>query len=126
MIVIGFFGTLLGDPKVLMYFALYFIAVALVVFTMLERIFVLRVVLFVLNLIRGNKKRKLSQHDDEVETAGAGDHDDAAAPIVQVSEMLLLLLYTFHTNYFAILYNLYRPSKISTTLQFSSSVKYLI
>ena len=87
LIIIAFFGTLLGDPTVLMYFALYFIAVACVVFTMLERIFVLRVILFVTNLARGNKNTESSVHGDGNEIDAHDNHGDAMTPIIQVSEI---------------------------------------
>jgi len=88
MIVFGFFGTLLGDPKVLMYFALYFIVVAFVVFTMLERIFALRVILFIANLCRGEKSTRgaTTETEDDFERS-TEMNDDALAPIVQVFVM---------------------------------------
>ncbi|RAW36068.1 hypothetical protein PC110_g7642 [Phytophthora cactorum] len=45
MVVAAIFANLLGDPSVLMYFALYFIAVALVMFIMFERVMILRCLL---------------------------------------------------------------------------------
>ncbi|KAJ0398750.1 hypothetical protein P43SY_009818 [Pythium insidiosum] len=47
-IIIGIFANLLGDPKVLMYFALYYIVGLTVMFMMLDRISILRLVLSVL------------------------------------------------------------------------------
>ncbi|KAK1940763.1 hypothetical protein P3T76_007469 [Phytophthora citrophthora] len=45
MVVVVIFANLLGDPSVLMYFALYFIVVALVMFVMFERVTMLRCIL---------------------------------------------------------------------------------
>eukprot|EP00644_Phytophthora_capsici_P013304 jgi/Phyca11/532512/estExt2_fgenesh1_pg.C_PHYCAscaffold_50280 len=45
MVVVAIFANLLGDPSVLMYFALYFIVVALVMFVMFERVTMLRCIL---------------------------------------------------------------------------------
>ncbi|ETI55963.1 hypothetical protein F443_01411 [Phytophthora nicotianae P1569] len=45
MVVVAIFANLLGDPSVLMYFALYFIVVALVMFIMFERVTILRCLL---------------------------------------------------------------------------------
>ncbi|KAJ0389544.1 hypothetical protein P43SY_010242 [Pythium insidiosum] len=47
-IIIGIFANLLGDPKVLMYFALYYIVGLTVMLMMLDRISILRLVLAVL------------------------------------------------------------------------------
>ncbi|KAJ8537405.1 hypothetical protein ON010_g13193 [Phytophthora cinnamomi] len=51
LIVVAIFSNLLGDPSVLMYFALYFIVVAFVMFLMFERVTILRVVLVVLQRV---------------------------------------------------------------------------
>ncbi|KDO17499.1 hypothetical protein SPRG_17040 [Saprolegnia parasitica CBS 223.65] len=47
MVGIGFFCQLLGNPQVLLYFFLYLIAIATVVFGMLERVAILRVLILV-------------------------------------------------------------------------------
>lgn len=59
MVVIAIFANLLGDPQILMYFALYFLAIASVMFIMLERVMILRAILAVLKKIlpsRHNQK----------------------------------------------------------------------
>ncbi|KAH9116592.1 hypothetical protein LEN26_008458 [Aphanomyces euteiches] len=50
LVTCGIVGNLLGDPKTLLYFALYFIFVATIVFVMLERVFVLRVLVAFVNM----------------------------------------------------------------------------
>ncbi|OQS05942.1 transmembrane protein [Thraustotheca clavata] len=57
LIVIGYFGILLGDPTVLMYFAFYALGVALVVYTMLGRVTVLRIMIFLINLLPAREKK---------------------------------------------------------------------
>ncbi|TMW69546.1 hypothetical protein Poli38472_001702 [Pythium oligandrum] len=47
-VIIGIFGNLLGDPKVLMYFALYLIVVVAIMMFMLERVTILKLVLAVM------------------------------------------------------------------------------
>jgi len=93
MIAISFFGTILGDPKILMYFALYFIVVASVVFTMLHRIFILRVVLFIISLVKGTKKNDIDELENENERSTGEDSDRSMTPIIQVTETLEFLKY---------------------------------
>ncbi|KAH9072446.1 hypothetical protein Ae201684P_022024 [Aphanomyces euteiches] len=50
LVTCGIVGNLLGDPKTLLYFALYFIFVATIVFVMLERVFVLRILVAFVNM----------------------------------------------------------------------------
>lgn len=45
LVVMGIFGTLFGDPKILMYFAVYLIIVVSTMFLMLKRVFILRWIL---------------------------------------------------------------------------------
>ncbi|KAG9400825.1 hypothetical protein AC1031_010263 [Aphanomyces cochlioides] len=52
----GFMANLLGNPKTLMYFVSYFAFVLIVVFGMLERVFILRVLVVITNLLFKDKK----------------------------------------------------------------------
>ncbi|KAH9182212.1 hypothetical protein AeNC1_015813, partial [Aphanomyces euteiches] len=52
----GFMANLLGNPKTLMYFVSYFAFVLVVVFAMLERVFILRVLVVITNLLFKDKK----------------------------------------------------------------------
>ncbi|KDO25961.1 hypothetical protein SPRG_08614 [Saprolegnia parasitica CBS 223.65] len=56
MVAIGYFCQLLGNPQVLLYFFLYFIVIAGVVFGMVERIAILRLFIFVINVGCGKSK----------------------------------------------------------------------
>ncbi|KDO25960.1 hypothetical protein SPRG_08613 [Saprolegnia parasitica CBS 223.65] len=60
MVGIGFFCQLLGNPQVLLYFFLYLTGIATVVFGMVERIAILRVLILVVNLVCGSEKREPS------------------------------------------------------------------
>uniref|UniRef100_K3XAH2 Transmembrane protein n=1 Tax=Globisporangium ultimum (strain ATCC 200006 / CBS 805.95 / DAOM BR144) TaxID=431595 RepID=K3XAH2_GLOUD len=60
MIVIAILANLLGDPKVLMYFAMYFIIMALVVFVMLERVTILECILGIMKKVAPSKSTKLA------------------------------------------------------------------
>ncbi|KAF0691327.1 Aste57867_17415 [Aphanomyces stellatus] len=51
MVFLAFFGNLMGDPTVLTYFALYASLVMVVVFVMLERLFLLRLAMYALQRI---------------------------------------------------------------------------
>ncbi|EQC26208.1 hypothetical protein SDRG_15944 [Saprolegnia diclina VS20] len=51
LVIVAFFGNLCGDPTILTYFALYFSCVLLVVFLMFERLFFLRLAMYVLQRI---------------------------------------------------------------------------
>jgi len=76
MVLIGLFGTLLGDPKVLLVALMYFIVFASVMFMMLERMFLLRMLMFILQSIcpsRQNKNEDLLRSDDiSVHTGARG------------------------------------------------------
>ncbi|KAL3658129.1 hypothetical protein V7S43_016972 [Phytophthora oleae] len=78
MVVIAIFANLLGDPSVLMYFALYFIVVALVMFVMFERVTILRCILALMKKTAPSKYAKETAADyfrtrdtPEVEHTGA-------------------------------------------------------
>lgn len=58
MVVVAIFANLLGDPSVLMYFALYFIAVAFVMFVMFERVMILRCILALMKKTAPSKYAK--------------------------------------------------------------------
>ncbi|DAZ97743.1 TPA: hypothetical protein N0F65_009023 [Lagenidium giganteum] len=51
MVLAGLLGNLLGDPTILTYFAIYFISFAAVMFLMLERVFILRILLYLMQKI---------------------------------------------------------------------------
>uniref|UniRef100_M4C382 Amino acid permease/ SLC12A domain-containing protein n=1 Tax=Hyaloperonospora arabidopsidis (strain Emoy2) TaxID=559515 RepID=M4C382_HYAAE len=51
LVVVAIFANLLGDPKILMYFAIYFIVVIFVMFIMFERVTILRFALMMLKTI---------------------------------------------------------------------------
>ncbi|CAI5728315.1 unnamed protein product [Hyaloperonospora brassicae] len=48
MVLLGLLGNLLGDPTIFIYFSLYFIVFVSAMFIMLERVFILRIVLYIL------------------------------------------------------------------------------
>ncbi|KAE9077709.1 hypothetical protein PF010_g23408 [Phytophthora fragariae] len=58
MVVAAIFANLLGDPSVLMYFALYFIVVAFVMFVMFERVTILRCILALMKKTAPSKYAK--------------------------------------------------------------------
>ncbi|EQC25977.1 hypothetical protein SDRG_16194 [Saprolegnia diclina VS20] len=58
MIAIGYFGILLGDPTVLMYFAYYALGVGFLVYSMLARVTVLRCVIFLVNMVCPSRAKK--------------------------------------------------------------------
>ncbi|KAG9404410.1 hypothetical protein AC1031_004618 [Aphanomyces cochlioides] len=57
VVLIGIAGNLLGDPKTLMYFAFYFIFVFFVIYLMLERVVVLRILIAIINLVTNDKQQ---------------------------------------------------------------------
>ncbi|KAH9102913.1 hypothetical protein AeMF1_020628 [Aphanomyces euteiches] len=57
LVLIGIAGNLLGDPKTLMYFAFYFIFVFFVIYLMLERVVVLRILIAIINLVTNDKQQ---------------------------------------------------------------------
>uniref|UniRef100_A0AAV1T3E1 Amino acid permease n=1 Tax=Peronospora matthiolae TaxID=2874970 RepID=A0AAV1T3E1_9STRA len=48
MVLLGLMGNLLGDPTIFIYFSLYFIVFVSAMFIMLERVFILRIALYIL------------------------------------------------------------------------------
>ncbi|RLN60474.1 hypothetical protein BBJ29_005917 [Phytophthora kernoviae] len=91
MVVAAIFANLLGDPKVLMYFALYFIAVMLVMFVMFERVTILRCILALMKTAVPSKYGKEPTVDDfrtwdspEVEHTGARGGRTIARAIVSI------------------------------------------
>ncbi|KAH7470770.1 uncharacterized protein KRP23_10057 [Phytophthora ramorum] len=90
LVVIAIFANLLGDPSVLMYFALYFIVVALVIFVMFERVMILRSVLVILKNLAPSRYGKaaaigLATHQSaQVEHTGARGGHTIARTIVSI------------------------------------------
>ncbi|KAF0689768.1 Aste57867_18811 [Aphanomyces stellatus] len=84
LVVVGFLANLLGNPKTLMYFVSYFIFVFLVIFGMLERVFLLRVLVVITNVLFKDKKSRPDAEevliDDQVDLAATPDFSKAAAP----------------------------------------------
>ncbi|KAL0584788.1 hypothetical protein ABG067_005395 [Albugo candida] len=58
LVVMGIFGNLLGDPKILMYYAIYLIIVVYAMFLMLERVLTLRVILAFMKRVVQSKSVK--------------------------------------------------------------------
>ncbi|DBA05285.1 TPA: hypothetical protein N0F65_007447 [Lagenidium giganteum] len=84
MVVIAIFANLLGDPKILVYFALYFIAVTSVMFVMLERVSLLRALLSVMKKVMPSRHRSTS--DTAIEHTGARGGRTIANAIVGINE----------------------------------------
>ncbi|EEY66612.1 uncharacterized protein PITG_16683 [Phytophthora infestans T30-4] len=90
LVVVGIFANLLGDPSVLMYFAIYFMVVMLVIFVMFERVTILRVVLVFLQSVapsRMGKETIIGMVDDgtpEVEHTGARGGRTIARTIISI------------------------------------------
>lgn len=57
MVLLGLLGNILGDPAIFTYFALYFIVFASVMFLMLERVFILRILLFFMHRLCGSSQK---------------------------------------------------------------------
>ena len=60
MVFLGFLGNLLGDPTVLTYFAIYFLAVFSIVMIMLERTFMLRIILYFMRKMCPSRHTKMT------------------------------------------------------------------
>ncbi|KAG7399378.1 hypothetical protein PHYBOEH_009043 [Phytophthora boehmeriae] len=89
LIVVAIFANLLGDPKVLMYFALYFIVVMLAMFIMFERVTILRYTLVLLKKMAPSRYGKaatieLTTGSSEVEHTGARGGRTIARTIVSI------------------------------------------
>ncbi|OQR97667.1 transmembrane protein [Achlya hypogyna] len=64
MVVIGYFCQLLGNPQVLLYFFLYLFVIVCVVFGMIERVAVLRLCIFVVNVVCGKAPAPATELDE--------------------------------------------------------------
>ncbi|GMF29305.1 unnamed protein product [Phytophthora lilii] len=91
MVVVAIFANLLGDPSVLMYFALYFIVVAFVMFVMFERVTILRCILALMKKTVPSQYAKdtavnyfRSRDTPEVEHTGARGGRTIARAIVSI------------------------------------------
>ncbi|KAL4162937.1 hypothetical protein PRNP1_003469 [Phytophthora ramorum] len=91
MVVVAIFANLLGDPSVLMYFALYFIAVAFVMFVMFERVTILRCILALMKKTAPSQYAKQTatnyfrtRDTPEVEHTGARGGRTIARAIVSI------------------------------------------
>ncbi|KAF0700681.1 Aste57867_8859 [Aphanomyces stellatus] len=82
LVFIGFVGNLLGNPMALTVFVVYFLFVAGIVFVNLNRVFVLRALIVVVNLFV-TEKIKVEQDDDDDDDGhdDAPSVDAAAAPL---------------------------------------------
>jgi len=77
MVVVGLLGILLGDPKILMYFALYLIVVGFVMAVMMARVQILRVVLVVMKRLFPSRSRSSASAETDIDSpladaSGAG------------------------------------------------------
>eukprot|EP00644_Phytophthora_capsici_P013307 jgi/Phyca11/525935/estExt2_fgenesh1_pm.C_PHYCAscaffold_50277 len=92
LVVVGIFANLLGDPSVLMYFAIYFIVVMFAMFVMFERVTILRIVLvFLQNVVpsRIGKENFIGMTEDgtpEVEHTGARGGRTIARTIISIRD----------------------------------------
>ncbi|OQR91399.1 hypothetical protein THRCLA_09013 [Thraustotheca clavata] len=64
MVLIGFMCQLLGNPQVLLYFLFYFIVITGIVFGMIERIAILRLLIFVIHIVSGTSEVSMTELDD--------------------------------------------------------------
>ncbi|KAG6955069.1 hypothetical protein JG688_00012057 [Phytophthora aleatoria] len=65
MVLLGLLGNLLGDPAIFTYFALYFVVFASTMFIMLERVFILRILLYIMQQVFPSS----SARDEDIEAA---------------------------------------------------------
>ncbi|KAI9917634.1 hypothetical protein PsorP6_012318 [Peronosclerospora sorghi] len=89
LVVVAIFANLLGDPKVLMYFAIYFIVVIFAMFVMFERVTILRYVLVLLKTMAPSRYNKTTGVDrftnpSEVEHTGARGGRTIARTIISI------------------------------------------
>ncbi|KAE9278094.1 hypothetical protein PF001_g25325, partial [Phytophthora fragariae] len=92
LIVVGIFANLLGDPKALMYFAIYFIIVMLGMFIMFERVTILGYMLVMLKKMAPSRYGKAAAvglatgSSEEIEHTGARGGGTIARTIVSIRD----------------------------------------
>ncbi|KAG6592441.1 putative transmembrane protein [Phytophthora cinnamomi] len=92
LVVVAIFSNLLGDPSVLMYFALYFIVVMCVMFIMFERVTILRCILVIMQKMAPSRYGKAAaiglanNSSSEIEHTGARGGRTIARTIVSIRD----------------------------------------
>lgn len=90
LVVIAIFANLLGDPAVLMYFAIYFIIVIFVMFVMFERVMILRCILAMMQTMAPSRYSKTAafglapDSPSELEHTGARGGQTIARSIASI------------------------------------------
>ncbi|KAL3670116.1 hypothetical protein V7S43_004432 [Phytophthora oleae] len=64
MVLLGLLGNLLGDPAIFTYFALYFVVFASTVFIMLGRVFILRILLYIMQQLFPSRSAREGEAED--------------------------------------------------------------
>ncbi|TDH70896.1 hypothetical protein CCR75_008553 [Bremia lactucae] len=72
MVLIAFLGNLLGDPTILTYFSLYFIAVLSLVYIMFERTFLLRICLYCMRQLCPSQRNDTDNETYSLRTGARG------------------------------------------------------
>ncbi|EGZ14182.1 hypothetical protein PHYSODRAFT_286763 [Phytophthora sojae] len=92
LVVVAIFANLLGDPSVLMYFAIYFIVVMFVMFVMFERVTILRCILVMMKKMAPSRYGKAAavglatDSSSEIEHTGARGGHTIARTIVSIRD----------------------------------------
>ncbi|EGZ14189.1 hypothetical protein PHYSODRAFT_335855 [Phytophthora sojae] len=92
LVVVAIFANLLGDPSVLMYFAIYFIVVMFVMFVMFERVTILRCILVMMKKMAPSRYGKAAavglatDSSSEIEHTGARGGRTIARTIVSIRD----------------------------------------
>ncbi|RLN37365.1 hypothetical protein BBJ28_00019733 [Nothophytophthora sp. Chile5] len=92
LVVVAIFANLLGDPSVLMYFALYFIVVAIIMFVMFERVMILTWILALMKNVMPSPHGKAAaigfsvSDSSEMEHTGARGGHTIARAIMSISD----------------------------------------
>lgn len=76
MVITAFFGNLLGDPTILTYFSLYFIAVLSIVTIMFERTFLLRIALYCMQRLCPSSRGSRYANSPERHLVDSSDEED--------------------------------------------------
>ncbi|RLN84523.1 hypothetical protein BBJ28_00003309 [Nothophytophthora sp. Chile5] len=69
MVLLGLLGNLLGDPAIFTYFALYFVVFAAIMFLMLERVFILRILLYIMQQLCPSRGDQFDEGGEDIEAA---------------------------------------------------------
>ncbi|KAE9026134.1 hypothetical protein PR001_g10954 [Phytophthora rubi] len=96
MVLLGLLGNLLGDPAIFTYFALYFVVFASTMFIMLERVFILRILLYIMQQLFPSRGARDSTVEDIEAVKSQGKAKDGSRTGAKGGRTITAVLQEIH------------------------------